>query len=134
MTWEASDYANNKKNCPSFHGSSLTRIWFIGDNIVQWYGQKICLKSAILDFPGRKLPQTAWWTSSVRETERYRERRRETERGGERRNLYMNSPPKILPTSRAWCLNLLLTNCVQELSMFENELKIIFIWIKKWVP
>ena len=34
-----------------------------GDNIVQGYGQKICLKTAILDFPGLK--QTAWKTSSV---------------------------------------------------------------------
>ena len=29
------------------------------DNIDQGYGQKICLKSAILDFPGRNLHQTA---------------------------------------------------------------------------
>ena len=31
----------------------------IGDNIVQGYGQKICLKFTILDFPGRNLQQTA---------------------------------------------------------------------------
>ena len=30
----------------------------LGDNIVQGYGQKICLESAILDFPGRNLQQT----------------------------------------------------------------------------
>ena len=29
-----------------------------GDNIVQGYGQKISLESAILDFPGRNLQQT----------------------------------------------------------------------------
>ena len=34
-----------------------------GVNIVQWYGQKICLKSAVLDFPGRNLHQTACKTS-----------------------------------------------------------------------
>ena len=32
---------------------------YFGDNIVQGYRQKICLESAILDFPGRNLQQTA---------------------------------------------------------------------------
>ena len=41
------------------------KISLMGDNIVQGYGQKICLESAILDFPGRKLQQTAWKSSSV---------------------------------------------------------------------
>ena len=32
---------------------------FSGDNFAQGYGQKICLKSALLDFPGKNLQQTA---------------------------------------------------------------------------
>ena len=54
---ETKKRSRSRENLNSLWAELLYTIY--GDNTVQGYGQIICLKSAILDFPGRELQQTA---------------------------------------------------------------------------